>query len=259
MNKIKSCFTFLLVSLVCFCSAQTSDNDKSKIDNVLKNHDDFIYGDVTSSDKDRALQQAMDMLMRDVAAHFEGKDDDNYTVVTGVVTQEVTKVMVTRGDKYRAFVYIDKATVDSVGTVCTNEAKALEKTDADAGGAEENKVASAQPTPSSHSASSPGRVVYSTSKSNDADVISGILALNTIQELGRYLPEKQKSGDIIHYDNYRSLPDPAAYYLVACDKGGKIVAVLSPGRDVRTNLKTNQTDKADNYNNYKIIGFRLTK
>ena len=122
MNRIKSCFTFLLVSLVGFCSAQTPDNDRSRIDNVLKNHNDFIYGDVTASDKDNALQQAMDMLMRDVATHFEGKEDGNYTVVTGVVTQEVTKVTVTRGDKYRAFVYIDKATVDSVGRNHTNSA-----------------------------------------------------------------------------------------------------------------------------------------
>ena len=256
MNRIKSCFTFLLVSLVGFCSAQTPDNDRSRIDNVLKNHNDFIYGDVTASDKDNALQQAMNMLMRDVATHFEGKEDDNYTVVTGVVTQEVTKVTVTRGDKYRAFVYIDKATVDSVGRNHTNAAATPTKPAVEPA----KTVEKAQPSPTPVSAApSSGRVVYSTTKSNEADIIAGILSLGTIQELGRYLPEKQKSGDIIHYDNYRSLSDPAAYYLVVCDKSGKIVAVLSPGRDVRTNLKTNQTDKADNYNNYKIIGFRLTK
>ena len=256
MNRIKSCFTFLLVSLVGLCSAQTPDNDRSRIDNVLKNHNDFIYGDVTASDKDNALQQAMDMLMRDVATHFEGKEDGNYTVVTGVVTQEVTKVTVTRGDKYRAFVYIDKATVDSVGKARTSVAPTPTKP------AEEpaKTVEKAQPAPTPVPAtSSSNRVVYSTSKSNETDIIAGVLSLGTIQELGRYLPEKQKSGDIIHYDSYRSLSDPAAYYLVVCDKSGKIVAVLSPGRDVRTNLKTNQTDKADNYNNYKIIGFRLTK
>ena len=256
MNRIKSCFTFFLVSLVGLCSAQTPDNDRSRIDNVLKNHNDFIYGDVTASDKDNALQQAMDMLMRDVATHFEGKEDDNYTVVTGVVTQEVTKVTVTRGDKYRAFVYIDKATVDSVGRNHTNAAATPTKPAVEPA----KTVEKAQPSPTPVSAApSSGRVVYSTTKSNEADIIAGILSLGTIQELGRYLPEKQKSGDIIHYDNYRSLSDPAAYYLVVCDKSGKIVAVLSPGRDVRTNLKTNQTDKADNYNNYKIIGFRLTK
>ena len=256
MNRIKSCFTFLLVSLVGFCSAQTPDNDRSRIDNVLKNHNDFIYGDVTASDKDNALQQAMDMLMRDVTTYFEGKEDGNSTVVTGVVTQEVTKVTVTRGDKYRAFVYIDKATVDSVGRNRTNAAATPTKP------VEEpvRTVEKAQPAPTPVSAaSSSNRVVYSTAKSNETDIIAGVLSLGTIQELGRYLPEKQKSGDIIHYDNYRSLSDPAAYYLVVCDKSGKIVAVLSPGRDVRTNLKTNQTDKADNYNNYKIIGFRLTK
>ena len=256
MNRIKSCFTFFLVSLVGLCSAQTPDNDRSRIDNVLKNHNDFIYGDVTASDKDNALQQAMDMLMRDVATHFEGKDDDSYTVVTGVVTQEVTKVTVTRGDKYRAFVYIDKATVDSVGRNHTNSADTPTKPAVEPA----KTVEKAQPAPTPVPAtSSSNRVVYSTSKSNETDIIAGVLSLGTIQELGRYLPEKQKSGDIIHYDSYRSLSDPAAYYLVVCDKSGKIVAVLSPGRDVRTNLKTNQTDKADNYNNYKIIGFRLTK
>lgn len=256
MNRIKSCFTFLLVSLVGFCSAQTPDNDRSRIDNVLKNHEAFIYGDVTSSDKDRALQQAMEILMQDVAAYFEGKEDDNYTVVTGVVTQEVTKVTVTRGDKYRAFVYIDKATVDSVGRNHTNAAATPTKPAVEPA----RTVGKAQPAPTPVSAaSSSNRVVYSTAKSNETDIIAGVLSLGTIQELGRYLPERQKSGDIIHYDSYRSLSDPAAYYLVVCDKSGKIVAVLSPGRDVRTNLKTNQTDKADNYNNYKIIGFRLTK
>lgn len=259
MNRKTPVFTFLLFGFALFCAAQTPDNDRSRIDNVLKNHNDFIYGDVTAPDKENAMKQAMDMLMRDVATYFDESDNDN-TIVTGVVTQEVTKITVSRGDKYRAFVYIDKAAIDSAGKNRANIERMPIKQTADVSKDVKSKAAPAQVAPASQpAASSSGRVVYSTAQSHETDIITAILALGTIQELGRYLPEKQKSGDIMHYDNYRSLSEPAAYYLVACDKSGKIVAVLSPGRDVRTNLKTNQTDKADNYNNYKIIGFRLTK
>lgn len=55
------------------------------------------------------------------------------------------------------------------------------------------------------------------------------------------------------YDRF----SPPYHYLVVCDRTGHIVAVLSPGRDERMNLKTQQADKVTNYWGHKIIGFTL--
>ena len=236
MNRFSFCITILLILVCGWGSAQTDGNVKSRIDTVLKNHNDYIYEDVTTTDAGNALARAMDLLRQEVSFYIDGGASGVNAGIMDTLLREATQVTLPRGDKYRAFVYISKSTVDSMGKSCEKGEVQYEKVP-----------------------SSSGRIVYNTARQKDSEVISGILSLSTLQELGVYLPEKQKNGDIIHYDSYRSLPDPAAYYLVVCDKYGNIVAVLSPGRDIRSNLKTHQPDKADNYKNYKIIGFRMTK
>ena len=264
MNKLTICFAFLLLPFANSVFAQTDSEGKAQINQVLKDHDDYIYSDITSSSEEKALQQAMSLIEKELQNYTSGNGNAGDEVTTGIVTKDVVKVTVARGDQYRAFVYIKKSAVDAAEASNANNTTASSSPSVPAQTKAATTPSAEKPAPQRvtevSAPATSGRVVYNTSRTTDSDIITAITAMSTLQELGSYLPEKRKCGAISHYDNYRSLSDPAAYYLVACDKTtGQIVAVLSPGRDIRTNLKTHQADKVENYQNCKIIGFRLAK
>ena len=54
-------------------------------------------------------------------------------------------------------------------------------------------------------------------------------------------------GKIREYNLFTKLNDASEYYLVINNRQQEVVALLTPGKDVRINLLTGQEDKTSNY------------
>lgn len=271
MNKKQILLLLFSVCLsVISVVAQSTVESKAKIDSVLRNHDSYVYGDITSSNEDKALIQSMNLLAKEIQTYVKDVDSSQDELIMGLVTKEAIKITMMRGDQYRAFVYIKKSQLDSIESTLSSQSLLTERTinvptQSEAISVEkeekQSKEASvipytAEPQQKPSTAEQQTRPVMR----KNQDVISEVLSISNIKELGIFLPAQLKSGRISHYDKYQSLTEPSAYYLVVCDsKNGNIIAVLSPGRDERTNLKTQQKSSINTYLNHKIIGFRLSK
>lgn len=270
MSKLNFFVFLLLISLVGTIFAQSGEDGKARINQVKRDNKNYIFGDQTAATEEEALQLAMAELQENLNIYTEDMTQGTVEVVVELI-KEVATITITRGDQYRAFVYVKKPETKEAEKNTTNEKNPGKKAPTQTKGQtppspSPTEVATPEPTPKPTTeqpivTTSPAETTPVTgTKHTASQVIAEITKFSTIKELGEYLPAQYKNGAVSHYNEYSQLLQPEAYYLVACDKQtGRIVAVLSPGRDTRTNLKTRQKDKMENYRNCKIIGFQLAK
>lgn len=227
MKKICLLLAFLipLVGL----KAQENQNSKERISQVLQSEENFLYADQTCATVEQALERAQAILMREVDAYLKqsGEDDE---IVKGAVTEQMVTITVQRGDKYRAFVYINKAELGAETPAA--EEVVVQQTDT-------------------------VQVVETTTPTQGNDVLGQIAAMSSRLQVYDYICQLQKEGEKISFFEHPDADEQANMYLILYKRGGKIDAILTPtdGQGVRLNLATGQPDTKNNHPATSVNGF----
>lgn len=118
MNKIKSLFlAFLLLSGLSL-SAQIS-NDKSLIDKVKENRDQYIYAESTEESQEIALSSATANFEEQLASYLSASNlPSDASAIESIISSKATMVAVPRGDRFRAFIFVSK---DALGGTNTHD------------------------------------------------------------------------------------------------------------------------------------------
>lgn len=220
------------------CAQQTEELKKEI--NKIKKSTQYLYAETTMSDPEEALATALDMLMRDAQKWIVEKkklNDKDVDLVLTNLSQHYEKVELSRGDMFRAFVYVKKSDIIlSQNTVVTNGQQIM------FGELEEEL---------------PQKVV--TQKSEELpEAILRLLALRQYHEVPPCLETLLKEGIITDYKRYASLQNPDLYVLIIYNRQAEVEAILSEGPD-RINFRTGEPDGVANYKGRGAIGVQLRK
>ena len=88
-------------------------------------------------------------------------------------------------------------------------------------------------------------------------ILEKILSAKDFFDLEGIMMPMKKSGKITQMGRFSSGMDVSDCYLVVFDTDGNIRALLSPGKDNRLNIGTNETDHTSNYKNCGAIWFKI--
>ena len=176
------------------CAQNNVQDAKEQISQVLRQEEEFLYADQTCATAEQALHKAQEILNREIQAYL-GQDSSDTEVVRGTVTDKVVTITVSRGDKYRAFVYIDKSGLSSIP---------------------ENTIL--------HGSSSVVKPMNSNHTSNENennDIKEFLLTLKRKNQIYDYILMLKNDGENAEwYNQPYSSPDLAQMYLVLYKRGG---------------------------------------
>lgn len=236
-NMKKICLLLAFLIPLAGLKAQDKMTPKEKITQVLQSEEEFLYADQTCATVEQALERAQTILMREVEAYLKQSGEDG-EVVKGTVTEQMVTITVQRGDKYRAFVYVNKA---NLGTEAQDsldvETPAIEEI------VEQEKDTAQAAAP--------------VTSSLEDDVLTQIVAMTSRLQVYDYICQLQKEGETILFFEHPDANEQANMYLILYKRGGKIEAVLSPIDDqgIRHNLATGQPDSKNNHPATSMNGF----
>lgn len=200
-------------------------------------------------DKDKAMETALDMLQNEAqrwAQEKKKKNEVNANLVLTNIEQISKRTELSRGNMYRAFVYVKKADVFTVKNMMVAEMETKETP----AGKEELK--------STYETISTPNVGNKEEAEGKSKTIKQLLSLKTFEEVQPCLLKLKSEGKITSYNKYASLPHPEEYVLIIYNRQAEIEAVLSEGND-RINLGTNRPDGIVNYKGRGAIGVKLSK
>ncbi len=236
MKKICLLMAFLIP--LAMLKAQDKMTPKEKITQVLQSEEEFLYADQTCATVEQALERAQTILMLEVEAYLKQSGEDG-EVVKGTVTEQMVTITVQRGDKYRAFVYINKANLgtevqDSLSTeIPVVEEIVTQKADT---------TMAIVPEPSLLA----------------SEALTQIAAMTSRLQVYDYICHLQKDGAKISFIEHPNVNEQDSMYLILYKRGGKIEAILTPtdGQGVRHNLATGQPDSKNNHPATSVNGFK---
>lgn len=231
---------FLLIACVIGIAAfaQSIDDQKKKIASIKKSNS-YIYAEVTTTDRQQAIDLATDMLNNNINewAAKKKKFAGSNKIVTRNTNYSVEQITMPRANMYRAFLYVKKTDIIPADNV------EVRTTPAEVA----NTNNKAKASTSTYDNSTPrGRV------------INKLLTVQNTGQMSKVLKELKASGDITAYDNLKGLQGKtlSEYIMVIFNKDGVVEAVLSEGEN-RTNLKTGQIDPMSNYKGRGAIGVKV--
>ena len=251
----------LILPLVLF--SQTDSEKRIRIGEVQQNYDRYFRGDATEESADRALERALSALQREIDTYADTAK--GMVVVQSAVADKIGKVEMARGDRFRAFVYVKKE--DAVISVEANPsllptASPLSVSTPPAAAAEPAPAAVETPSSAPPVAAEPAPAAVETpapAPQKAMTALEEIQSVKTLSELRPLLVRRKEIGDVLDYNRYSALTDAAMYYVVLFSREGDIVAVLSPGREERVNLKTGREENLSQYKGYGAIAVLLSK
>ena len=241
--------TLLFMSGMTLWAQNNTENKKQIISEVKQAEEQYIYADKTSRTVEEALEQAQELLLREVVEYLQQSGDSIDDAATFVKDQMVT-ITVQRGDKFRAFVYIDKQQNKSAETVKepkTDNAKSIvvEEEKPQEKPVEAIKVEAEKPTRPAETTVTP--------------MLQQIASMTTRLEVYDYITQLQKKGEKVTFVNHPDAQGMASLYLLLYKRGGTIEAILTPpdAQGQRYNLATGLPDAQDNYPATSLNGFTL--
>lgn len=299
MKKIKLFLAVAAMFVPFFAQAQSVEPEMGRemINGILSNCNDYLFADCTMDSEEIALDKAMQELQSTVRTYLQ---DNNVKaakaekILSEVMTYSPERITFKRNDKFRAFVYVAKSSVDSVavkyvkggiGNKNVQEAPAAQSI-AETVAAEQPVAEPVQEVvqePVDEEVQSPAtndegvytddeeegndegvvtaleKMINEVSSLNKKQILALLKTISTLDDFQTYMAALKLSGVVGEYDKYQKISDPAAYYIVIYDRKGDVKALLSPGRQTRTNLLTDKQDQVDYYKGYAAIGFRLLK
>ena len=262
---MKRLILFLPLLLAGLAVAAQTDvaEQKAQISQVKQAEEQYIYADETCATPEEAMARAQKILQQEVAAFLQQRQGGatDAETVSGIITDNMVQISVTRGDKYRAFVYVSR---DSLADAAKREPTAptaaapepvveAQPVAAPEPVAEPEPVVAAQPAP----APAPEPVVQPRQQDEAAqggDLLTEIAAYTSKLKLYDYIQQLRKDGVDIEYKMHVQASD-AQCYLVLYRRNGTIEAILTPGAGVHRNLRTGQEDSVRNHPGCSIDGF----
>ncbi len=243
MKKILLVMGLMMSSMAIF--AQNGLTPKEKINLVMQSEEDYLYADQTCATVEQALERAQGILMREVEAYLKESGNEG-EVVKGTVTEQMVTVTVQRGDKYRAFVYVNKSELGA------NNANAAAKETIEQKLNETNAVS--EVVEERDSVLKSENVVTPTV---DNDVLANIAEMESRLQIYDYIQLLNKDGERISFVEHPSADEQARMYLILYRRGGQVEAVLTPpdAQGIRHNLATGEPDKKDNHPATSVNGF----
>ncbi len=219
--------------------AQQADSKKNEIAKIKKSSL-YLYAETTMSDKEEAMETALQSLQMEVqnwvAEKKKRKEVASDLILTNI--EQFTEALeLPRGNMYRAFVYVKKSDVlVSKNTMITDMPATSEDSDE---------------LRSSYE-------IISTSKVEQPEHIQRLLALKRYDEVKPCLDTMKSEGKVLEYARYAKLSQPENYVLIIYNQQAEIEAILSDGAE-RINLRTNLPDGVANYSGRGAIGVKFNK
>jgi hypothetical protein len=247
MNKIVLIIGFLLSASIVI--AQNELTPKERIMQVMQSEEDYLYADQTSATAEQALERAQSILMQEVESYLKESGED-VEIIKGIVTEQMVTITIQRGDKYRAFVYVDKSNLGVEKTMNSlNETVELNLNDSVAVLHEEN-VESAETDSVQTDESAITQIEYD-------DILVKIEGMTSRLQVYDYIQLLKKEGESISFYEHPTINEQMEMYLVLYRRGGKIAAVLTPPdtQGIRHNLTTGEPDSKSNYPATSVNGF----
>lgn len=241
---MKHLFCFVWSLLIAFpCIAQTSNAETKAQINKIKKSSSYLYGEATLASTEDAIKLANEILQEEIDAWIQEKKKlrESNTVVVKNINEVSQQMMLPRGNMHRAFVYVKKSDIipsDNVTVVAIENAPTHSHTETG--------------TPNTGKVTTKSELT-----SAQKTALEAILKLTDFNQLKDCLTSLKREGKIRDYGKYSSLTQPANYYLIVYNRQGIIEAVLTPGTDTRTNLKTKGADNIGNYKGRGAIGFKF--
>ena len=229
----------LMLSVVAQVFAQHVDDKKKDIIKIKKSPL-YLYQEATMSDKEEAMETALQLLQSEVqrwvAEKKKRKEAASDLIITNV--EQITEALeLPRGDMYRAFVYVKKSDVlVSKNTMVADMPSILEKS--------ENFRSSNE--------------IMSGPKIEHPEHILRLLDLRLYDEVKPCLDAMKSAGKVLEYARYAKLSQPENYVLIIYNQQGEVEAILSDGAE-RVNLRTNLPDGFSNYSGRGAIGVKFNK
>jgi len=227
---------FGVMAQVC---AQQADSKKNEISKIKKSSL-YLYAETTMSDKEEAMETALQSLQMEVQNWVTEKKKRKEVASDLILTniEQFTEALeLPRGNMYRAFVYVKKSDVlVSKNTMITD-------------------------MPSTSEDSKELRSSYeiiSASKVEQPEHIQRLLALKRYDEVKPCLDAMKSEGKVLEYARYAKLSRPEDYVLIIYNQQAEVEAVLSDGTE-RINLRTNLPDGVANYSGRGAIGVKFNK
>lgn len=212
-----------ILSWVCLVSGVAQNTGKAEIARIKKS-DDYIYAEATRETLEDAKDLATEMLYNEinewVASEHKLKIEGRVMIQNSRSAWQ--EISLPRGNMFRAFLYVKKSDVFTDGNA-VEDVTQLENVPS------ENKEAAVD------------------FASQQPDVIKQLMKVKVFSELRPLVTSFKAQGKIREYNLFTKLNDASEYYLVINNRQQEVVALLTPGKDVRINLLTGQEDKTSNY------------
>ena len=239
--------TTLLCSAMALSAQSPTENPKQRITEVKQAEDQYIYADQTCGTVEKAVEKAQELLLREVLDYLQqnGETIDDAALL---LKDQMVTITVQRGDKFRAFVYIDKQ--------FDKETAAAKQ--------EPEKVAEIQKTVSmdaSKPVSEPAQTepVAPTADTSVNNILQQISTMTTRLQVYDYITQMQKEGEKVTFVSHPNAEDLESMYILLYKRGGSIEAILTPpdGQGQRYNLATGLPDAQANHPSTSVNGFIL--
>lgn len=238
----------ILILFMAFISltsvfAQSTEEQKKRIANI-KRSSDYIYAEVTTTNRQQAIDLATDMLHNNINEWVAKKK--KFAGASKVITRNknysIEQITMPRANMYRAFMYVKKSDI-----IPADNAEVTAKIESSSPIAQKTRA-------------TPKPATVETIETNRDKVVKNLLAVTNTGQLSEKLKELKKNKLITEYNNLRGLngKDLSEYIMVVFNKDGVIEAVLSEGTN-KTNLKTRALDLLTNYKGRGAIGVKVNR
>lgn len=210
-------------------SAQDFSDVKKEI-NKIKKDSRYIYAESTAESEEDAKLFAEGILYDEINEWVSTQKSmkDSQKLVINNKKELWTSLSMPRGtNMYRYFIYVKKSDIiasDNV-VVLSND-------------------------------SQPEKKVEEVKKIEVPDIVKEVSVYTQYNDMANKVMELKNSGKIKSYARYASLENPDVCYLIIYNREGKVVAILTPGKE-RVNIKTGKSDSVKNYSGCGAIGIEL--
>ncbi len=269
----------ILAILILLSGCQTlihAQGNVTKQINEIKRNADYIYAESTDENWNTALENAK-ILLAEQVEHWIATESD-YKDVEGCLakaSEHVLEMKATRGQFFRAFVYVKKSDVvpysnaDKVMMIPVNKS-ASQKVESSSPPSqpvvaekESEPVVEVKSEPVFEVESEPVHTSVpmipelddSSSFENSEATASTpltmrekeLIVIDRFAMIEGYVKEKRASGALVGYGKYETMPRDKECYLLVYDRSGIIAAHLHCNGKVCTNLITGEADQISNY------------
>lgn len=224
--------TFLLIAAMLMLQAVNviadNNDDVKKQINSIKKSSLYIYAEATMPTEEEARDLAEEILYGEINAWAanQKKLKNSSSFVVNNCKELWESASLPRGNMHRSFLYVKKSDI-----MPANNYEVIENTSQPAAG-------------------------VATVEEIIPDAVSEIAACTQYTDMAAMIKQLKEKGVIEDYARYASLDNPDAYHLAIYDTAGKVVAVLTAGKE-RRNVRTGKADSVSNYSGCGAIGFKV--